>query len=388
VESLRGLGALLVAGHHFSGTVLHGAALVPEQPLHHGLVWAAWGLLPAHAALMLFFVISGFVLRQTLAFGSQRLGPMTVKFLLARFFRIYPIVIVGVTLTALAQGFEVAPLGQAARALQLPEFLANFCLLDITVNAALWALQVEVVMVPVLLVLYLLERSRGPYLLLTVALLSTILAYKHGPLWKPLAINMFAFVLGMTVPTLGRNAVLAMTRRQAIRWTIGAALVLMLTRPCLGLFTRASTVVEGYAATILISLVAYREDISLLGWLDLRALRLLGQSSGSYYVLHMASVPLVVTAASAIIPPLWSAQAPALVAYLLIVPWLLVLTPLMWCSYALVEGPGIALGRRVIGWCRLGPCTPAPKTTMTVSGQRPPFVKRKGEERDVTLKAL
>ena len=354
VESLRGLGALLVAAYHFTGMQLHGAPLVPDRPLHPGLGWVAWGLLPAHAALMVFFVISGLVLRQSLAYGPQRPGAAAAKFLLGRFFRIYPIVIVGVALTALVQGFEVAPCGQAARPLPVHEFLANLCLLDITVNGSLWALQVEVLMVPILLALYFLERSRGPYALLAVALVSTALAYKpHWALWPPLSTNLFAFVLGMTVPTLGRAAVLAMTRRGATVWMLGAVVALALTRGCFGLFARAGAVVEGYAAVVLVSLVAYREDIRLLQWLDIRSMRLLGQSSGSYYVLHMASVPLATAIASAVIPQFWSAEAPALVAYLVIMPWLLGLAPLSACSYRTIEAPGIALGRRVMAWCHL-----------------------------------
>ena len=353
VEALRGLGAMMVAAYHFSGAVLHGTNLVPDRPLHQGLGWVAWGLMPAHAALMVFFVISGLVLRQALAYGPQQPGAAAAKFLLGRFFRIYPIVIVGVALTALVQGFEVTPCGQAARPLPLREYLANLCLLDITVNPALWALQVEVLMVPILLVLHFLERSRGPYLLLVVGLVSTVLAYKPWGLWPPLATNLFAFVLGMTVPTLGRSLVLAMTRRQATLWTIGAVVALTLPRCCFGLYSRTSVVVEGYAAAAVVSAVAYREDMALLQWLDLRSLRLLGQSSGSYYVLHMASVPLAVAVASALVPPLWCAAVPALVAYLVIVPWLLALAPLTWCSYRLIEAPGIALGRWVIARCRL-----------------------------------
>ena len=55
-------------------------------------------LLPAHAALMVFFVISGFVLRISLGHGPQSKPAAAGKFLLGRIFRIYPIVFVGVAL--------------------------------------------------------------------------------------------------------------------------------------------------------------------------------------------------------------------------------------------------------------------------------------------------
>src|SRR5690606_15120773 len=87
VESLRGLGAMTVAGFHLSDWPLHGVPLLP----HAGWADASWFdeilrrlgwlLLPGHASLMMFFVISGFVLRHALEHGPQR--PLTA---VGRFF--------------------------------------------------------------------------------------------------------------------------------------------------------------------------------------------------------------------------------------------------------------------------------------------------------------
>src|ERR1700722_13203316 len=65
VESLRAIAALAIAAYHISGCALHNVLLLPDVP------WQGVGLvqntirklglvfLPAHAALVVFFVISG-----------------------------------------------------------------------------------------------------------------------------------------------------------------------------------------------------------------------------------------------------------------------------------------------------------------------------------------
>src|ERR1700730_4851976 len=95
IESLRGLGACAVAGWHMSGFTLHGVQLFPH------LTWAGIGsvqntlgkiafvLLPGHAALMMFFVISGCVLRVSLQYGPQAWAAGVWRFASARGFRLF-----------------------------------------------------------------------------------------------------------------------------------------------------------------------------------------------------------------------------------------------------------------------------------------------------------
>jgi hypothetical protein len=58
------------------------------------------------------------------------------------------------------------------------------------------------------------------------------------------------------------------------------------SEPLLGFYSRPAAVVEGYAAFVLLSVVAYRADIRGLSFLDHWTVRRLGVSSGSHYVLH------------------------------------------------------------------------------------------------------
>jgi peptidoglycan/LPS O-acetylase OafA/YrhL len=65
-------------------------------------------------------------------------------------------------------------------------------------------------------------------------------------------------------------------------------------------------------------------------------------------VLHMATFPLGIAIASAVIPPAWSHNAPAAVGGLVVATWIIAIAPFGIIGYHLIEVPGIALGRMVI----------------------------------------
>jgi peptidoglycan/LPS O-acetylase OafA/YrhL len=364
VEAFRGLGALAVAAYHFAGGSVHGQTFLPLIPwaeVRSGqdlLQWLANVMIPGHPALLIFFVISGFVLRLALEYGPQQAGPATGQFLIARIFRVYPIVFFAVFLQALLACFLPYLIPEHSRPRSGWNLLANLLLLDASMNSGLWALQLEVCMVPIILILYFLERRNSPWVLLWIALLCTPGVYVGSSfLWAPLAVNCFAFVLGMLVPTLGRRFATRLTPRASRFWLLGCLLVLALVGPCVGRYSRWATLVEGYAGAVFVSLAAYRTDLSLLRWLDARSLRLLGRSSGSYYVLHMHFPPLGTILLAAVIP-FWSTSIPLLVGLLGISLWLLAMVPVALLTYALIEAPGIALGRKVIRACGLAPARP------------------------------
>src|SRR5260370_40415629 len=92
VESLRGLGAVAVAAYHFSGCMLQAVTPMPRGPsdglgmLQHAVRQLGLALLPPHAALMIFFVITGFGLRLSLGYVPQKAPTAAAQFLLARLF--------------------------------------------------------------------------------------------------------------------------------------------------------------------------------------------------------------------------------------------------------------------------------------------------------------
>ena len=152
----------------------------------------------------------------------------------------------------------------------------------------------------------------------------------------------------MTIPTLGRRFAMGLTKGTATCWLVSSAAVLFAAGPCLGVYSRFTIIVEAYAAVVALSLVAYRSEIPGLGWLDARRLTRVGSASGSYYVLHMATLPAGMAVATLVIPAAWSAHAPGVVGVAVIAIWLVAIAPLMVCVFHLIEAPGIALGQRLI----------------------------------------
>lgn len=294
---------------------------------------------------MAFFVISGFVLRVALDYGPQQAWRGCTKFIASRVFRVYPIIFLSVVL---AMAFPVCRVGVSG-SMSPMLWMKNLLLLDVSVNGTLWALQVEMLMVPVILGLFFLERSFGPKPLCAIVLVATGLAFVPGwALWPPLSANLFSFVLGMMIPTFGCRMANRFSCRTSNAITLSALTMFLLPGPLLGTFSIFSAILEAYSAYVIISFVSYRSDLALSRLLNLRVLQWLGLSTGSYYVLHMATIVPMMLFANAIIPEAWVASMPRMSGVAVLISWLLLLIPLCRVSYHLVEAQGIAAGKWVI----------------------------------------
>ena len=356
VESLRGICAALVAGYHVSGWGAPAGMLLPHQPwigvgpLQNAIGRVELHLFSGHAALMVFFVISGLVLRISLQYGPQEFGRAAVRFHVARFFRIYPIVIFAMFIAAIAHQWQLP----GGLPLTPSIFVANLLLLDVSLNNTLWAIQLEVVMAPLIVLLYFLERRQGPWVLVPIAVISSVLAFSgKWALWQPLSEYFFAFVLGMLMPTLGRKWVMQLSQRAVNGWLAVALLGLFLPWWLFGFYSKFSAIIEGYAAAVLVSFIAYRLDIASGRFLDWQPVRKLGLSSGSFYVLHMSVLPAIVPLVADAIPLSLCAELPALTGPLVIMVSLALYAPIALLSYYTVEAPGIALGRRAVATAAL-----------------------------------
>jgi peptidoglycan/LPS O-acetylase OafA/YrhL len=79
--------------------------------------------------------------------------------------------------------------------------------------------------------------------------------------------------------------------------------------------------------------------------LDGRLIRLVGLSSGSYYVLHMPLLVWIAPPIALFIAPVWSEQMPAAVAPVVLIIAAAVLTVPAALGYYAIEAPGIVIGR-------------------------------------------
>jgi peptidoglycan/LPS O-acetylase OafA/YrhL len=352
VEALRGSGAVMIATWHMSGWALNGVSLLPHEPwplvgpLQNAIGRLELWMLPAHAALMMFFVISGLVLRISLEYGLQQPLPAALRFLTARLFRIYPIIIVSMLVAGLAHGWQI-PAGQSGEGAPVTPatLVANLLLIDVSLNSTLWAIQLEVLIAPIIVLLYFVERRFGPWSLAAIALATSVLSFSGAWGWQPLCHNMFAFVLGMLVPTLGRTLVQRQSLPAANKLLLGCVLGMFMTGPVFGFFSQFAAFFEGYLAFVLVALAAYRIDLGALRLLDGRLIRLVGLSSGSYYVLHMPLLVWIAPPIALFIAPVWSEQMPAAVAPVVLIIAAAVLTVPAALGYYAIEAPGIAIGR-------------------------------------------
>lgn len=346
---------MAVAAYHLAGMAVHGVVLFPPAASDGAGLLADWlrvlgrVLMPGHAALMIFFVVSGLVLRVSLQYGPQDIGRAALRFHIARVFRIYPVVIAACVASVLLLGWQVPDgAGQTAGPLSVSTFVANLLLLDVSLNTTWWALQVEVLMAPVIVLLYFLERRFGVRVLVAIAAVTIPLSFStQWAVWPPLSRNVFPFVLGMILPTLGRDWVAGLSAAAARRWAAAATVALVVPHALLGMFSQWTAVIEAAGAVVLLSLVAYRVDLRALRVLDWRPVRLTGAASGSYYVLHPLAAPFATTYATMLIPASWMATAPELVAWGVMIAWLVAMAPIAVLGFHLVETPGIALGRLV-----------------------------------------
>ncbi|WP_068019258.1 hypothetical protein [Rhodoplanes sp. Z2-YC6860] len=76
-------------------------------------------------------------------------------------------------------------------------------------------------------------------------------------------------------------------------------------------------------------------------------IRLVGLSSGSYYVLHMALLVWIAPSIAFFVAPAWSEQMPAVVGPVVLIVAAAVLTIPSALGYFAIEAPGIAIGRGV-----------------------------------------
>lgn len=187
LESLRGLAALLVVGHH----------VLPAGWFHI--------LFNGTAAVSLFFLLSGYVLGLSLRRGRGTIFRQYTSFIIRRLFRIYP-VYVATTLMFLAYWawYPFAPSLTTAISsypylhLGLLKTLKSFCLLDQSLNPVTWSLKVEMAGSILLPVIHFLNRGwRWPgRMALLAAMVSLSFLVPNG---SPTRQNIYMFYLGYLV---------------------------------------------------------------------------------------------------------------------------------------------------------------------------------------------
>ena len=346
LDALRGLAAMSVVVAHYVAEV-YGQNLFKGPEL--GIARALDILDPGKYGVVLFFLISGFIIPNSLGATGDRIG----RFCISRFFRLYPLYWLALGVVILISEFFLHAY------IPRPDILANATMLqgylgkgDILGSA--WTLQIELTFYGccVLLAARHWMRSTRACVVASVGflLMSVVLAVgrfylvKKLPVALPLALSLMFF------GTVWRQAVLeaAPAARRAAPWLLGGIASMILPISLLaynhdfGFHERWQLYFISYSLAILTFVVCTTRV--LITWAPLVWL---GEISYSIYLLH----PLV--AEIALKPGLGAADVrmdPML--YLAI--RVAIVIPLSWLTYRFIEDPFVHVGRWVVKRVRGG----------------------------------
>jgi len=301
LHAMRGLAASAVVVFHALLIFRAGPHDDPHRlPLDLGEGWLVLnqlliGLVNGHAAVILFFVLSGTVLALSLD-RTRRLDVASLaSFYTRRSFRLFPLLIAvalasaalhihffddvtfGATTSWMGEYYRHLPTGR--------EIFLNAIGLSNSLNAPAWTITVEIAASFVFPLLYVLSL-RKRYILPSLAMLAIML---FAPAPRDIHTYFLCFYLGALIPRLGGEAVAAFYRTPRILRTLALVLALVV----LGWFERISfpeihmapleVFAMTLAATFIVGIVYHGSGWSLL---RSRFLMFVGEISYGIYLIH------------------------------------------------------------------------------------------------------
>ncbi len=335
-----------------------------EAPVPMGQRIAVDTVLNGHAPVILFFVLSGYVLQASL--GRTALSATDVaRFYLRRGFRIYPAVFAASVLTILVV-HALGPLVPATggwireefrvRNVSLVVFALSLAAVSAQLIPPLWTILIELVGSAFMPAFALAARVRFLLwaLVAVLALASLKLSHAHAVVVEALG-YLVDFALGAALfeATASMRVFMAGRSRLLVAVAAFAAFALVFSRPALKLLTLGHltplrvgywdpdlALVEALFAGLLIAAVVARPDGMAI--LRARPLAFLGDVSFSVYLLHYP-IMLAIACGLAWIPGYDSASAAG--PFVLAVLTAAVTLPVAWLSFTLIEMPGVNVGR-------------------------------------------
>jgi peptidoglycan/LPS O-acetylase OafA/YrhL len=317
LESLRGVAAVSVVGYH--------VAAIYWDIIATGMI-----------AVVMFFVLSGFVLARSL----QR-NPSPAAFFRSRFFRLFPPAAATVLLLAVLYwqfGFWVGFRGE----FDLFNVLLNALMIKSDINGVMWSMTVECAATPVILGSFWALGVFGPVPLIIACLILFGLSF-WGPYVHLLGgftnlAPLYGFVVGVLVCCWQRDLLQRMSPRVVYLLTAGAIALMLFC----GLKKQTAPVIllEVIGSAWIIAAIAFGPPNAVFRLLDLRVVRFYGRISYSFYLLH----PIGMSYAIEWLTPLKLQPTVTSVALTTVVA-VICTTPLAWASWRVIEVPSKRLAR-------------------------------------------
>lgn len=342
LDGLRGFAAVAVVFYHAilgldSTQVLriHAPSFQALDGLYERLTKLALAIFNGETAVVIFFVMSGAVLMQSLRRETAGDFAIMARFVVRRLLRIYPALIACLLFAVTAHALFGVPW-------KFSQLLDNVLLRDFHFIGPSWTLQVELLAVPLLLAGGLIFRrwKEVGLLLLCVAVLTTM---RHSPLGGMLpnfALFTLCFVLGMFIPTSWGEQVARLTPRAS--WPLLLLAALFARHVVLFGGYQTTGTIQQVAAGLLVNAIYHGRAAGLDRILRTKFAGFFGRIS---YTLYLANAPFVdigcmlLTAYPLVKShPLEFGLASGLVYILLTIPVAYAVT--VW-----IEEPAIRLGR-------------------------------------------
>jgi peptidoglycan/LPS O-acetylase OafA/YrhL len=356
LQAARGIAALWVTVGHCFVTVVNGRIEEPSYQLSTGNAFLSIGemFFQATAAVIFFYVLSGFVLGESL-----RRRPNFLAFLVRRLWRLLPVMWVSIGFAALV--IALLPGGplfgatkwlniQNERTNSLADIGSDFAGLSWHTNRVLWSVQVELGMILLLPMLLFVSRRLPPLANIGVFVLLILLSLQWWgelPDWAMALRFWYCFYAGLILPQLLRDRIIArILASQAV--TLGAFLVPLITfylflTGQLGL--QYKFIGDAVVSLQLLGYIVSRPHAAK--WLAARPLVWLGDISYSFYA-YSLSVQIII---SSWLLTLFSAppshgMATALTLFITLSTTAVALA-IAAVSYRWIELPGMKSGQRL-----------------------------------------
>lgn len=290
MEALRGIAALVVVLFHVLQSVavpLPHLSDFPSLPFAI-FVFGSQTLINGGSAVVVFFVLSGFVMGANLDPTSCLRPRPYAQFIVRRMFRLIPVCIVGVLFAAFMwhtfNGTQYSP----------SDILENASLVRTDIDLPLWSLQIEALISLGYPILFFALMRVGPatrYALIAWICFSVLLGLSvHTTEYLP------AFALGVAIPSLGR-ALIQELGPQRSAWILLPVFALYSAAPLtatFGLFGYAThLMIWTWGAFYIVAWAMYGENPISEFVLSHPGARWLGRVSFSLYVIHHPIVTVV-----------------------------------------------------------------------------------------------
>jgi peptidoglycan/LPS O-acetylase OafA/YrhL len=315
LQSLRGLAALTVALGHAATVPLAGRIEAPDFHLRgsNALLAAAELLFQANTAVILFYVLSGFVLAGSLRRRPLPIASQTAGFVIRRVGRIVPIMWLSIAfaVAVLAFGKQRSFPGATpwfnmilATPTSLHDVMLNLAGIHTEINGPLWSVQIELEIAPFLPLLVLIADRLDARL---IAPMYAALGVASPLLWyvAPNAVlYAYSFYLGIALPRiLASRGIAAVARRPT---TLVLCLIVLLPTEwayCTGrLWLPYKFTLDAIVSAEIIGFVILRPAGALSAQLRRRPLVVLGNLSYSFYAFHLSVLVLLATALLSVLP--------------------------------------------------------------------------------------